>query len=145
MVQSEDFNCQQEVDRIRAVSTDTGAIVTFTGLVRELYDGIEVTSLFLEHYPGMTEKSLQDIADKASQRWPLLACRVIHRVGKLDPGEQIVFVGISSLHRRDSFEACQFIMDYLKTKAPFWKKQVSSKGEVWVESKVSDYQAANKW
>ena len=130
---------------LEADAPKVGAICSFTGLAREYGDREDVQSLFLEHYPGMTESAIQSIVDEAHQRWSLLRCHIIHRVGRIEPGERIVFVGISSSHRRDAFEACQFIMDYLKTRAPFWKKEITPEGSEWVEQKVSDQAAAERW
>ncbi len=149
-VQEEDFSLAEEYDSLRERAGDVGAVVTFTGLVRELYQtaegGVEnIASLYLEHYPGMTEKSLQQILDQAMAKWPLLAVRVIHRVGELRAGEQIVFVGTASAHRQDAFEAAQFIMDYLKSRAPFWKKQSSTTDSHWVQSRQSDADALQRW
>ncbi len=129
-----------EADRPRV-----GAVCTFTGLARDYGDREGVNRLYLEHYPGMTEAAIESIIDEAFQRWSLIRARVIHRVGEMAPGERIVFVGVSSSHRRDAFEACQFIMDYLKTSAPFWKKEVTPKGEHWVEQKDSDREASERW
>lgn len=120
-VQVEDFSVDQEYQRL-SKGTAAGAVVTFIGKVRDMNLGDNVIGLHLEHYPGMTEKSLSDICEEAEARWPLLGVRVIHRVGDMDSGDQIVFVGVSSAHRGAAFDACEFIMDYLKTKAPFWKK-----------------------
>ena len=122
-----------------------GAVVCFTGLVRQENEGRTVQCMELEHYPGMTERSIGQIVDEARQRWPILAARVVHRVGRLSPGEQVVFVGVSSPHRRDAFQACEFIMDYLKTRAPFWKKEHGPEGERWVEARDSDTAAAQRW
>ncbi len=147
-VQLADFNLQQEADALRLVGrpgNTAGAIVTFSGLVRDMHDDQRVTGLFLEHYPGMTEKSLHAIAMEAAQRWPLLALTIIHRIGELQAGEQIVFVGVSSAHRSAAFSACEFVMDYLKTRAPFWKKSIQSNGECWVEAKDSDTSASERW
>jgi molybdopterin synthase catalytic subunit len=121
-IQTEDFDIGEESRLLRENSVNPGAIVTFSGLVRDLDEGREVKSLTLEHYPGMTESSLGKIVAQAGERWPLLDVTVIHRVGELKGGEQIVFVGVASLHRQAAFAACEFIMDYLKTRAPFWKK-----------------------
>ncbi len=121
-VQFEDFSVAEEYAKL-AEGTDAGAVVTFIGKVRDFNQGEAVTGLSLEHYPGMTEKSLEEIVVQACERWPLLQTRVIHRVGDLDLGDQIVFVGVSSAHRGAAFQACEFIMDYLKTRAPFWKKK----------------------
>lgn len=143
-VQFEDFSVGAEYEAL-AQGTASGAIVTFVGKVRDMNFGDNVTGLSLEHYPGMTEKALGEICDKAEQRWPLLNVRVIHRVGDLDIGDQIVFVGVSSAHRGAAFEACEFIMDYLKTKAPFWKKERTTEETRWVESRDSDAKAAERW
>ena len=143
-IQEADFDLASEYAALSA-SHQTGAVVTFVGKVREMNDGATVTGLTLEHYPGMTEKSLQAIVDKAHARWPLLGCKVIHRVGALALGEQIVLVGVASLHREAAFAACQFIMDYLKTQAPFWKKEQTAYGAHWLEAKDSDAQAAKSW
>ncbi len=151
-LQNEDFELAQEYAALRERAGDAGAIVTFTGLVRELYDMAdpdqqqnEVQSLYLEHYPGMTEKCLHEIQTRAEQRWPLLATRIIHRIGKLNSKEQIVFVATASVHRHAAFESAQFIMDYLKSKAPFWKKQKTGKDSNWVESRQTDKTALNRW
>ena len=144
-IQREDFDVGEECRRLSEGRADTGAIVTFTGLVRDLHGQERVEALFLEHYPGMTEKSLRAIAEEAASRWPLLDATVIHRVGELRAGEQIVLVAVSSAHRRAAFEACDFIMDYLKTRAPFWKKSQGPAGEDWVDAKASDRQAMERW
>lgn len=122
-----------------------GAICTFTGLARDYGDYESVSGLFLEHYPGMTEDAIQAVIDEAGARWPIQAVEVRHRVGWIAPGERIVFVGVSSSHRREAFKACEFIMDYLKTRAPFWKKEITPEGETWVEQKHSDRDAAARW
>ena len=122
-----------------------GAVCTFTGLAREYGDQASVNGLFLEHYPGMTESAIQAVVDDARARWPIAAVEVRHRVGRIMPGERIVFVGVSSSHRREAFEACEFIMDFLKTRAPFWKKELTGNGETWVEQKASDRVAAARW
>jgi molybdopterin synthase catalytic subunit len=145
VIQSEDFSLQDEVDRLRANTAEVGAIATFTGLVRDYHDKDEVRSLVLEHYPGMTEKSLQTIAGEAKQRWPVLDLTIIHRVGELLPADQIVMVAVSSSHRKAAFAACEFIMDYLKTRAPFWKKSRGAEGDEWVDCRESDEDAANRW
>lgn len=144
-VQREDFSLQVESDTLRALSSNTGAVVTFSGLVRDLHDGVKVRALTLEHYPGMTEKSLQTIAQEAATRWPLQGLIIIHRIGELQATEQIVFVGVSSAHRQAAFSACEFVMDYLKTRAPFWKKCHAADGEYWVDAKDSDDSAAARW
>ena len=144
-VQAEDFNQQIEYDRLRGQAS-IGAIVTFTGLVRDMNQGEQVSSLTLEHYPGMTEKSLTEIVTTAKQRWNILDYTVIHRIGELSLQDQIVFVGIASAHRQEAFAACEFIMDYLKNQAPFWKKESNSRGEsYWVDARESDDRALNKW
>ncbi|QIB67091.1 molybdenum cofactor biosynthesis protein MoaE [Kineobactrum salinum] len=122
-----------------------GAVVTFTGYVRAASDGAAVTALELEHYPGMTERSLLSILQQASSRWPLLAATVVHRVGWLPLGEPIVWVGSCASHRGDAFAACEFVMDYLKTDAPFWKKEHGPDGARWVESRATDAQRARRW
>ena len=136
-IQTDDFDHNTLYQRLRG-QTDCGAIVTFTGLVRE-FNGDN--ALFLEHYPGMTEHSLQRIAKDASQQWPLHSITVVHRVGELLPTQQIVFVGVASAHRHAAFAACEYIMDILKTRAPFWKKE----GAAWVDAKTSDQTAAKRW
>jgi len=144
-VQEADFQLQQEYLKLLNEQKVSGAVVTFVGLVRDFNDGRQVTGLKLEHYPGMTEKSLKDIARQASERWQLEAVTIIHRVGQLSLGDQIVLVAIASQHRGNAFDACEFVMDYLKTKAPFWKKEITQEGEFWVEAKQSDTDKANDW
>ena len=119
--------------------------MSFVGLVRDINDGEDIASMFLEHYPGMTEKSISGIIEKASQRWQILGVRVIHRIGQLQAGDQIVFVGVSAQHRGDAFEACEYIMDYLKTEAPFWKKEATAQGERWVDAHGDDELARQRW
>lgn len=144
-VQTEDFKLQLEYDDLRK-NASVGAVVTFSGLVRDYNLGEAVSGLTLEHYPGMTEKCLEDIVMQAKQRWNILACRVIHRVGELALQDQIVFVGIASLHRQEAFACCEFIMDYLKTQAPFWKKESNLEGDShWVDARESDHTALFKW
>ena len=144
-VQAGDFDLGQEVARLRAGDARIGAVVSFVGTVRDLNDGAQVAAMELEHYPGMTEKSLEDIAAQARARWPLYGTLVIHRVGPLLPLDQIVLVACSAAHRGDAFAACEFIMDYLKTDAPFWKKEQTPDGARWVDARVSDDQARAKW
>ena len=148
-IQTQDFSLGDEYAGIRSRAGDVGAIVTFTGLVREIYgEGSSagaVQSLTLEHYPGMTEKCLRDIQLKAEDRWPLLATRIIHRVGELSSHDQIVLVATASAHRHAAFESAQFIMDYLKSEAPFWKKQKSENESSWIESRDSDQAALERW
>lgn len=143
-VQFDDFSVADEYAAL-AEGTQAGAVVTFIGKVRDFNQGDSVTGLSLEHYPGMTEKSLQAIVDQANQRWPLLKTRVIHRVGDLALGDQIVFVGVTSAHRGAAFEACEFIMDYLKTRAPFWKKEQTPEQSRWVDARETDTSAADRW
>ena len=144
-VQQEDFDISSEYRLLTQDAESEGAVVTFTGLVRDFNQGSRVASLTLEHYPGMTEKSLADIVMQAKQRWSLGKVRLIHRVGKLSLADQIVFVGVSSKHREAAFEACQFIMDYLKNRAPFWKKETTQHGQRWVSFNQKDKEAADRW
>ncbi|MEG1691110.1 MAG: molybdopterin synthase catalytic subunit MoaE [Hafnia sp.] len=124
---------------------DDGAVVTFTGKVRNHNLGDNVSALTLEHYPGMTEKALSEIVSEARERWPLQRISLIHRVGAMYPGDEIVFVGVTSVHRSMAFEAAEFIMDYLKTRAPFWKREATEQGDRWVDARDSDHQAAKRW
>ncbi|MFM5027955.1 molybdopterin synthase catalytic subunit MoaE [Aeromonas rivipollensis] len=145
LVQRADFSLGEEYERL-ATRHDTGAIVTFVGKVRDFNQGEQVKGLSLEHYPGMTEKALTDIVTEARGRWPLQECTLIHRIGDLLLGDQIVLVAVSSAHRDAAFEACHFIMDFLKTRAPFWKKELTAEGvQRWVEAKQSDDAAAARW
>ncbi len=144
-VQTEDFNVSEEYELLRKDNSDDGAIVFFCGQVRDINLGKTVSGLFLEHYPGMTEKSLHSIAEQAKERWPLNKVRIIHRVGQLNPSDQIVLVAATSAHRGAAFEATEFMMDYLKTRAPFWKKETSPDGEKWIEAKESDEQQLQRW
>ena len=144
-VQVETFDAGAELNRLHAANLGIGAVVSFVGYVRDFNDGQAVAGMLLEHYPGMTEKALAGIVAEARGRWPLLTVEIIHRVGALEPGEPIVFVGTSSAHRQAAFDACAFIMDYLKTRAPFWKKERTPEGERWVEGRCSDQQAAQRW
>ncbi|MFM4847573.1 molybdopterin synthase catalytic subunit MoaE [Aeromonas rivipollensis] len=145
LVQRADFSLGEEYERL-AARHDSGAIVTFVGKVRDFNQGEEVKGLSLEHYPGMTEKALADIVTEARGRWPLQECTLIHRIGDLLLGDQIVLVAVSSAHRDAAFEACHFIMDFLKTRAPFWKKELTAEGvQRWVEAKQSDDAAAARW
>lgn len=134
-----------EAYRWLAACDEDGAVVTFTGKVRNHNLGNDVAALTLEHYPGMTEKALQEIVDAARERWPLQRVTVIHRVGELFPGDEIVLVGVTSAHRGSAFSAAEFIMDYLKTRAPFWKREATEQGDRWVDARDSDYQAAQRW
>jgi len=144
-VQQADFDVAHEYAELRNDNRSDGAVVFFTGLVREMNQGAQVSGLTLEHYPGMTEKALQQIVADACSRWPVNRVRLIHRVGTLAISDQIVFVGVSSSHREAAFDACYYIMDYLKNRAPFWKKEVTSQGERWVEALDKDKQALDKW
>ncbi len=145
-IQQEDFSIDEEYQILRSHHPlTTGAICTFSGLVREFGDRPEVEGMFLEHYPGMTEQCLEKIIQQAGQRWQIHEARVIHRVGPLLLSEQIVFVGLSSAHRADAFAACEFIMDYLKSDAPFWKKEINKDGAEWVEAKQSDQDRKKRW
>ena len=143
-VQTELFSVGEQYEWLAQCESD-GAVVTFTGKVRNHNLGDAVNQLTLEHYPGMTEKALNNIVLEARERWPLERISVIHRVGTLLPGDEIVFVGVTSAHRDAAFSAAEFIMDFLKTKAPFWKKEVLPDNERWVEAKESDEQSANRW
>lgn len=144
-IQSADFDCSAETAWLRRHSKKIGALAVFIGTVREFGVAEGVEAIELEHYPGMTEKSLQLIVDQAQEKWPLLAASVIHRVGHLTVGDQIVWVGVACRHRGDAFAACEFIMDYLKTRAPFWKKEIRSDGEHWVEVNHKDEETAGRW
>ncbi|RZI87614.1 MAG: molybdopterin synthase catalytic subunit MoaE [Pseudomonas sp.] len=144
-VQQQAFDPGAEVNAMHAANAGVGAVVSFVGYVRDFNDGREVAGMFLEHAPGMTEKALTKIIVEAEQRWPLLKVEVLHRIGTLQPGEPIVFVGAASAHRQAAFDGCNFIMDYLKTRAPFWKKETTGDGPRWVEGRHSDQQAAERW
>ncbi len=145
-IQQEDFDVAASYARLRlAQPRQTGAICLFTGLVRDFGDESNVEAIVLEHYPGMTEKSLANIAQRATQRWNIHAYEIIHRTGALQLDDQIVLVGVSAAHRGEAFSACEFIMDFLKTEAPFWKKERHADGEVWVEAKESDAQRKQDW
>ena len=143
-IQAADFDIATVNRELLAGRSDVGAIANFTGLVRDL-KGDSLQHMELEHYPGMTEKALQGIAERAQARWKVADLAIIHRVGELKPGDEIVFVGTASAHRGDAFAACEFIMDYLKTEAPFWKKETSKQGSKWVEARKSDLFAQKKW
>lgn len=144
-VQEQDFSLAEEYEALRADAPRIGAIATFVGLVREMNCAESVDGLFLEHYPGMTEKVLEQIIDEAKKRWPIINARIIHRIGPLKASDQIVFVGVNSEHREAAFAACEFLMDFLKTKAPFWKKEQRESGDTWVEAKQSDNERAERW
>lgn len=142
-VQAEDFCLASEYELLRQ-DARCGAVVTFSGLVRELHSAA-LSGMTLEHYPGMTEQALTDIATQAKARWQLGSVRLIHRIGRLTPNQQIVFVGVASAHRAAAFAACEFIMDHLKNRAPFWKKEHTAQGDYWVAAKASDQQALTRW
>jgi molybdopterin synthase catalytic subunit len=144
-VQTGDFDLTAEVARLRAGQPKVGAVVTFVGTVRDLNDGATVAAMELEHYPGMTEAALQNIVEQACTRWPLAGALVIHRVGPLQPLEQIVLVAVTAAHRGEAFAGCEFIMDYLKSEAPFWKKEQTPDGARWVDARSSDDVALAKW
>ncbi|EDM67261.1 MAG: molybdopterin synthase catalytic subunit MoaE [Moritella sp.] len=143
-IQTEDFDLATEYAAL-GKSHSTGAVVTFIGKVRDFNQGDNVSGLTLEHYPGMTEKSLAKILIEAETRWSIQGVKVIHRIGELALGDQIVFVGVASMHRGDAFQACEFIMDYLKTQAPFWKKEATQAGSHWVDARETDTTAADRW
>ena len=144
-VQHEDFDLSRDIARLREGDGRVGAVVSFVGTVRDLNEGAQVSEMELEHYPGMTEKALEDIVAQARARWALFGVLVIHRVGPLKPLDQIVLVACSSAHRGEAFAACEFIMDYLKTDAPFWKKEQTPEGARWVDARASDDSAKRKW
>jgi molybdopterin synthase catalytic subunit len=144
-VQTEDFDAGAELAQMRLAHPEVGALVSFVGQVRDLNDGAMVSGMYLEHYPGMTEKALSEIAEQAMQRWELSDALVIHRYGDLKPLDQIVLVVVASSHRQAAFAACEFIMDFLKTEAPFWKKESTPEGERWVDAKEIDEAAKSRW
>jgi molybdopterin synthase catalytic subunit len=144
-VQAEDFDIGRELEALTRGRTDVGGVASFVGLVRAANEGHEIRGMTLEHYPGMTEKALEDICAQANARWKLIDMVVIHRVGALEPGDRIVLVGVAGAHRGEAFEACEFIMDYLKTRAPFWKREDTPEGARWVEARSSDDAAAERW
>ena len=144
-VQTSDFDVGAEIAAMRLSSANIGALVSFVGQVRDFNDGDNVTSMFLEHYPGMTEKVLTEIIAQAKAGWSIADATIIHRVGELKPQDQIVLVLVSSAHRQDAFAACEFMMDILKTNAPFWKKEQTQNGLRWVEAKASDEIARQRW
>lgn len=144
-VQAGDFDLSAEVAQLRAANPKVGGIVSFVGTVRDLNEGAQVAEMELEHYPGMTEQSIQAIMEQALARWPIYDALVIHRVGPLKPMEQIVLVAVTAAHRGEAFAACEFIIDYLKTAAPFWKKEQTPEGARWVDARLSDTSALDKW
>lgn len=144
-VQQEDFDVSAEMAAMRSGNLKIGAIASFVGVVRDVNEGDSVSTMTLEHFPGMTEKSIVAIIDEARVRWEVLDALVVHRIGTLQPADQIVLVIVASSHRGDAFAACEFIMDYLKTRAPFWKKEVTPQGSRWVDARVTDDAAAKRW
>lgn len=145
-VQQQDFDVSQLCGALQGSNSEVGGLATFVGVMRSSNAGTALRSMRLEHYPGMTEASIRDIIQQAGERWPLLACRVVHRVGDILPGEQIVFVGVAARHRGEAFQACEFVMDYLKSQAPFWKKETTVDGHSqWLDARDSDRQALGKW
>jgi molybdopterin synthase catalytic subunit len=144
-VQTEDFDVSAEMLTLRKRNPKIGAVASFVGVVRDLNDGDSVSTLTLEHYPGMTEKSLEAIVQQAKERWDIYDALIVHRVGTMRPLDQIVLVIVTSAHRGESFQACEFLMDYLKTRAPFWKKEVTPEGDRWVDARSSDDVAAKRW
>ncbi len=144
-VQAEDFDVGAEMEALVRGRTDVGALCSFVGLVRDVRPGAGPSAMTLEHYPGMTERQIEAIEREAHGRWPLTASLVIHRFGRLEPGDRIVLVVTASAHRQAAFESCQFLMDWLKTKAPFWKLEETAEGASWVEAKESDDEAAARW
>lgn len=144
-IQTDDFDVSAEIAALRAGDGRVGAVCCFVGTVRDRNDGDAVASMELEHYPGMTEKSIEAMVAQARQRFDLYGVRIIHRVGLLQPSDQIVLVAVTSAHRGESFQACEFLMDYLKTQAPFWKKEETPQGARWVDARVSDDAALARW
>ncbi len=144
-IQTEDFDLSSEVAALRAADGGVGAIASFVGTVRDNSDGSAVDAMELEHYPGMTERAIETMIDEARQRFDIRAARVVHRVGPLRLGDQIVLVAVASAHRGQAFEACEFLMDYLKTQAPFWKKETTPAGSRWVDAREADDAALRRW
>jgi molybdopterin synthase catalytic subunit len=144
-IHEQDFDVSAELAAMRLGNPKIGAIASFVGVVRDINEGDSVATMTLEHYPGMTEKAITEIIDQARGRWEVLDALVIHRVGTLKPTDQIVLVIVASTHRGDAFAACEFIMDYLKTQAPFWKKEITPQGARWVDARVTDDRAAERW
>lgn len=144
-IQTADFDVSAEIEKLRRDNRKIGAVASFVGVVRDVNDGDAIAEMTLEHYPGMTEHSIEEIITQARERWQITDALVVHRVGTLRPTDQIVLVVVTSGHRGDAFAACEFIMDYLKTRAPFWKKEATAKGERWVEARASDDVAAERW
>jgi len=144
-IQSEDFDAGAEIAALRRGNPKVGAVASFVGVCRDANEGAAVSRMTLEHYPGMTEKAIGKIVDEAIARWKVIDVLVVHRVGELRPGEQIVLVVVTGAHRGEAFAACEFVMDYLKTRAPFWKKEQTPDGARWVEARASDDEAARRW
>lgn len=144
-IQTADFDVSAEIAALRRDDAGVGAVCSFIGTVRDRNDGASVSAMELEHYPGMTEKAIEQMIDEAMRRFDIRAARVIHRVGPLQLQDQIVLVAVASAHRGESFRACEFLMDYLKTQAPFWKKETTPDGERWVDARVADDQALERW
>jgi molybdopterin synthase catalytic subunit len=144
-VQRDDFDAGAEIARLRASNPKVGAVASFIGVARDVNDGDAVATLALEHYPGMTERALEDICAQARSRWNIIDILVVHRIGELKPTDQIVLVVVTSAHRGEAFAACQFVMDYLKTEAPFWKKETTPGGTRWVEARIADDAARARW
>jgi molybdopterin synthase catalytic subunit len=144
-VDAEPFDPNREVELLRGEDPAIGAVVSFIGLMRDLNEGDQVAQMFLEHYPGMTESALEQIVKLAFERWQLQGCRVVHRVGDLKPTDPIVLVAVASAHRKEAFRACEYIIDYLKTQAPFWKKETTENGQRWVGARDRDDEAINQW
>lgn len=144
-VQTVDFDISAEIAALRRGNPKVGAVASFIGVCRDANDGSAVTSMTLEHYPGMTEKALESIVAEAKRRWKVMDILVVHRVGELRPADQIVLVAVTGAHRGEAFAACEFIMDYLKTRAPFWKKEQTLQGARWVEARAADEESAQRW
>ncbi len=144
-IQTADFNLADEIASLRQADKRVGAVCSFIGTVRDRNDGVNVSSMTLEHYPGMTEKAIEAMIDEAFRRFDLFGARVVHRVGLLQPLDQVVMVAVTSAHRGESFKACEFLMDYLKTQAPFWKKEETPDGSRWVDARVTDDAALARW
>jgi molybdopterin synthase catalytic subunit len=145
VIQNEPFDVAAIQDELMANNSSVGALVTFVGLMRDMNEGDQVSTMFLEHYPGMTEKALQSIVDAAGERWDLMGIQIVHRVGELRPMDAIVLVAVISAHRGEAFRACEFVIDYLKTRAPFWKKERTQDGDRWVSARHSDSDAEGRW
>jgi molybdopterin synthase catalytic subunit len=144
-IQTEPFDIAQEQRSLYSGHPGVGALVTFVGLMRDINEGDRISCMVLEHYPGMTENALRGIAEEAAERWEVNAIRIVHRVGHLAPQDAIVLVAVTSAHRGEAFRACEFLIDYLKTRAPFWKKETTDEGDRWVEARASDDDAADRW